>query len=199
MGLFCLYWLFWDSVWVKLICPLNDIQIPAHGLNSLLSGIPVSKTEVAWWEWGFFLYIREGVADGWVGTPTFPDFSGWKPYSVLYRLGQKEYKDTITILHLITVQKGCVCMCVCAVELWCSWGIALHVLICTICSLLLQHTLATSDCCLPPIWWLLTHMKKDTGKKGRSTFPKQETKHPLGLYKQQRKQHVKMGDPTWCF
>lgn len=94
-------------------------------------------------------------------------------YSVLYRLGQKVYRDKITSVQEV----GSMCMC----GVVGGGGFALHLLICTICPLLLQHTLATSDRRLPSIWWLLTHIKKDTGKKGSLTFPKQGDRTSSGL------------------
>lgn len=98
---------------------------------------------------------------------------------MLYRLGQKEYRDTIASVQ----EKG---GSVCSGGVVCLRGFALHLLICTICPLLLQHTLATSDRCLPSIWWLVTHIERekkrgDTGKKGSFTFPKQGDRASSGL------------------
>lgn len=106
--------------------------------------------------------------EGWNRTPTLVDRVGENPT-------QKEYRDTTTSVQ----ERGRECACSGVVER--GGVLALHLLICTICPLLLQHTLATSDRCLPSIWWFLTHIKRDTGKRGRFTFPKQGDQTSSGL------------------
>lgn len=54
--------------------------------------------------------------------------------------------------------------------------------------------ISTSDRCLSSICWLVTHIKRSQERKDRSTFPKQGDRVSSGLT-QQRKQHVKMGEP----
>ena len=86
------------AVWVKLICPPNDTNP-----RPCLSDVPVSETEV----------LR-------YGTPTLV-WECVKTYSLLYRLGQKAYKHTITSLYFISdhsSRKG-ESVCVHAV-VWCG-------------------------------------------------------------------------------